>query len=99
MASYHKDPHSVWCYFRYDSSKTKQSQCLVVGCSSKLFLGQHIGNLYIHLKRFHKMEYELGEQKKVGIRVKRQQESQKGEKAASKRKRKVGSSITVRIDS
>jgi hypothetical protein len=45
------------------------------------------------------MEYELGEQKKVGIRVKRQQESQKGEKAASKRKRKVGSSITVRIDS
>lgn len=85
MASYHKDPHPVWCYFRYDS-KTKQSHCLVVGCSIKPFLGQHIGNLYTHLKRFHKMEYERVEQQKVAIRVKRQQKSQKGEKAASERK-------------
>lgn len=42
------------------------------------------------------MEYKLVEQQRVAIRVKRQQESKKREKAPSTKKSEVESSITFR---
>ena len=90
-----KEPDSVLKYFRFDQT-VNQSKCLLGSCANKdvTFKGCHVGNLTVHVKRFHKEEYGLLEEEKKSILLLRQE-------AASARpprkKRKIIHSVAVKI--
>ena len=91
-----KEPDPVLKYFRFDKT-VNQSKCLLGSCAFKdvTFKGCHVGNLTVHVKRFHKEEYGLLEEEKKSILLLRQE-------AASARpprkKRKIIHSVAVKIN-
>jgi len=89
-----KEIHPVLSRYQYDR-ETDKSKCLIDNCSSNPMKGKHVGNLVAHLNRYHKEEFELVKEEQKAISVRKQQESRR---APPRKRRKVETSIAVRID-